>query len=61
MLKHTIATRTRTSIAKGRVHTGIDSDLPDRRANEIEPKIASLENYSWDSHCNGLFQMPKAA
>ena len=44
-----------------RVHAGIDGDLPNQRADEIEPRIASLENYSWDSHCNGLFQMPKAA
>ena len=44
-----------------RVHAGIDGDLPNRRADERKPKIASLENYSWESHCNGLFQMPKAA
>jgi len=44
-----------------RVHAGINGDLPNQRADEIEPRIASLENYSWDSHCNGLFQMPKAA
>ena len=44
-----------------RVHAGIDGDLPNQRADEIEPRIASLENYSWDPHCNGLFQMPKAA
>ena len=44
-----------------RVHAGIDGDLPNQRADEIEPRIASLENYSWDSHCNGLFQIPKAA
>ena len=44
-----------------RVHAGINGDLPNQRADEIEPRIASLENYSWDSHCNGLFQIPKAA
>ena len=44
-----------------RVHAGINGDLPNQRADEIVPRIASLENYSWDSHCNGLFQMPKAA
>ncbi len=44
-----------------RVHAGIDGDPPNRRADKIEPKIASLENNSWDSPCNGLFQMPKAA
>ena len=44
-----------------RVHAGIDGDLPNRRADERKPKIARLENYSWGSHCNGLFQMPKAA
>ena len=43
-----------------RVHAGIDGDLPNRRADEIEPGIASLENYSWEPLCNGLFDMPKA-
>ena len=43
-----------------RVHAGIDGDLPNRRADEIEPGIASLESYSRESRCNGLFQMPKA-
>ena len=44
-----------------RVHAGIDGVLPDRRADEIEPRIASLENYDWESHRKGLFQIPKAA
>ena len=44
-----------------RVHAGIDGDLPNQRADENKPRIASLENYAWESHCNGLFQMPKAA
>ena len=44
-----------------RVHAGINGDLPNQRADKIEPRIASFENYSWESHCNGLFQMPKAA
>ncbi|MBT5709219.1 MAG: DDE-type integrase/transposase/recombinase [Verrucomicrobia bacterium] len=44
-----------------RVHAGIDGDLPNQRADEIEPKIVSFESYSWEPHCNGLFVMPKAA
>ena len=44
-----------------RVHAGIDGDLPNQRAVKIQPRIACFENYSWESHCNGLFDMPKAA
>jgi putative transposase len=44
-----------------RVHAGIDGDLPNQLADEIEPRIANLENYARESHCNGLFQVPKAA
>jgi putative transposase len=43
------------------VHAGIKSDLPNQQASKNQPKIASFENYSWESHRNGLFQIPKAA
>ncbi|MDA7645382.1 integrase core domain-containing protein [bacterium] len=44
-----------------RVHAGIDGDLPNQLTFQSRPRIASLENNSWDSHRNGLFQMPTAA
>ena len=34
-----------------RVNAGIDGVLPNQRADWIEPGIAGLENYSWDSCC----------
>jgi len=44
-----------------RVHAGIDGDLPCEYSDNRTPRIASFENFDWDSHCYGLFQMPKAA
>ena len=44
-----------------RDHAGIDGVLPNRRADETESRIASLENYSWESHCDVHFQMSIAA
>ena len=44
-----------------RGQAGIGGDLPNQRTDEIEPRIASLENHAWESHFNGLFQIRKAA
>ena len=44
-----------------RVHQGISGDIPNEKATCPESAPASLENYSWKSHCNGLFEMPIAA
>ncbi len=44
-----------------RVHSGIKGRCPDHRAEMAEPKIASLADYRWNSRCNGLFEMPRAA
>lgn len=29
--------------------------------DQFSRRIIGFENYSWESHCNGLFHMPKAA
>jgi putative transposase len=46
---------------ESRVHSGIEGRTPDHQAELAEPKIVSLDNYTWKSHCKGLFQMPSAA
>jgi transposase InsO family protein len=44
-----------------RVHTGIGGRTPDHHAELTEPKIANLNQYRWQSHCHGLYEMPQAA
>jgi len=44
-----------------RVHTGIGGRTPEHHAELTESKIASLHQYTWRSHCQGLFAMPEAA
>ena len=44
-----------------RVHSGIGGTTPDHLAELAQARIVSLDNYTWKSHCGGLFQMPSAA
>jgi transposase InsO family protein len=44
-----------------RVHQGLDGDTPDEQAGSPGMPRASLEQYAWQSHCHGLFQLPIAA
>ena len=44
-----------------RVHQSLDGDAPDEVSCDHQPLHAKLGNYSWVSHCNGLFQTPIAA
>ena len=44
-----------------RVHQSLDGDMPDEVSAGHQPLLAKLDNYSWISHCNGLFQTPIAA
>jgi hypothetical protein len=45
-----------------RVHQGLDGDTPGERNDAQRPaRPASFENYTWQSHCNGLFDLPIAA
>jgi transposase InsO family protein len=44
-----------------RVHQGLSGDTPDEKAGAPTPQAASLENYRWQSHCRGLFELPVAA
>lgn len=46
---------------QSRVHQGLAGDTPEEMAGAHAPQQASLYNYTWQSHCNGLFQLPIAA
>jgi len=46
---------------ESRVHSGINGTTPDQHVQLTESKIASLDHYRWKSHCEGLFETPKAA
>ena len=44
-----------------RVHQSLKLKTPDEAAGMSIPYQADFRNYSWRSHCNGLFQTPIAA
>jgi transposase InsO family protein len=44
-----------------RVHQGLSGDTPNEKAGAPAPQAANLENYRWQSHCQGLFELPIAA
>ena len=44
-----------------RVNQGLSGDTPEEKADGPTPQPASLENYRWQSHCHGLFELPIAA
>ena len=44
-----------------RVHQSLDGSTPAEVSGGHQPLPAKLSNYSWISHCNGLFQTPVAA
>jgi transposase InsO family protein len=44
-----------------RVHQGLSGDTPEEKAGGPTPQPAGLENYLWQSHCRGLFELPIAA
>jgi transposase InsO family protein len=44
-----------------RVHQGLFGNTPGEKAGRPTPQEADLENYRWQSHCHGLFELPLAA
>jgi len=44
-----------------RVHQGLAGDTPEEKAGGPTPQAADLQNYRWQSHCHGLFELPIAA
>jgi hypothetical protein len=43
------------------LHQGLSGDTPDEKAGGPAPQVVGLENYRWQSHCHGLFELPIAA
>ena len=46
---------------RDRVHQSLGGETPAVVGGDPRPLRAKLSNYSWNSQCNGLFQMPIAA
>ncbi len=46
---------------RDRVHQSLGGETPAVAGGDPRPLGAKLSNYSWISHCNGLFQTPIAA
>jgi transposase InsO family protein len=44
-----------------RVHQGLSGDTPGEKAGGPTPQPVGIENYRWQSHCHGLFELPIAA
>jgi transposase InsO family protein len=44
-----------------RCHSGLAGATPAQRSGAVPPPIANLQSYSWQQHCNALFQTPIAA
>ena len=51
----------KTYFNESRVHSGINGKTPVQQAQATESKLVDLREYTWKSHCNGLFELPKAA
>jgi hypothetical protein len=44
-----------------RMHQGLAGNTPEEKAGGPTPQVASLLHYRWQTHCNGLVQLPIAA
>lgn len=41
-----------------RVHSSLKTQTPTEKSTNTLPTFADLKNFSWQPHCNGLFQTP---
>jgi len=46
---------------RDRVHRGLNGVPPDKKGGITGRKIARLDDYHWEKHCRGLYQLPAAA
>jgi len=44
-----------------RVHSSLKAQTPAEKSTETRKAFADLKNFSWQLHCNGLFQTPTLA
>jgi transposase InsO family protein len=46
---------------RDRVHRGLDGTPPGEQGGIMDREIARLDDYRWQEHCRGLYQLPVAA
>lgn len=46
---------------ENRVHQSLSGSTPQHVSDNSQGQYSQLDHYSWNSHCNGLFQTPIAA
>ena len=46
---------------ESRVHHALSGVTPESKADDRDRTVARLDNYRWQSHCRGLYQLPVAA
>jgi len=46
---------------RSRVHSSLDGDTPGEVSGDCVTSRAELHNFSWQTHCRGLYQLPVAA
>ena len=46
---------------RDRVHRGLNGISHDKKGSITSRKIARLNDYRWEKHCRGLYQLPAAA
>jgi len=46
---------------RDRVHRGLNGVPPDEKRGITGRKIARLNDYRWEKHCRGLYQLPAEA
>ena len=44
-----------------RGHLGIQGNLPQEKSEQSEQSVTNIDEYRWEKHCRGLFQLPIAA
>jgi transposase InsO family protein len=44
-----------------RVHRGLDGAPPNEQGGITDRKVVRLDDYCWEEHCRGLYQLPAAA
>ncbi len=44
-----------------RAHASLDASAPAEVSGDVVTHPATLRNYIWEEHCNGLFELPLAA
>ena len=44
-----------------RTHASLEGDTPAERSGSVVTHPAALRNFTWEKHCDGLFELPVAA